>query len=467
MKLNNKKCKSIFIVIMVSTIMTSMLSTALTTALPAIMSDLNISASTGQWLTSLYSLAMGIFVLCTAFLIKRFPTKKLYVSALGIFVMGLLIDIFATSFPVLLLGRILQAGGNGILVALSQVILLTIYSTERRGSIMGIYGLATCAAPIISPTLAGIIVDYFNWKMIFIISFAICIVALIVTISVFENVLENEKATLDILSVALCAIAFTGVTYGVGNIASYSFVSFQVLGAMVIGLVCGILFVKRQLKLEQPFLEVRVFSNHEFRVAVFGSMLMYAIMIAASVLQPMYIQMVCGYSATVSGLIAMPGSILMAFASPFIGRLYDKMGIKKLFIAGAILLFVSSITYSMFTTTTSVLLIGGINIFRNIGIACIMMPLVTYSVSNMSGSKVSAATSLLTALRTVAGSVGSAVFVAVATFASASTLDIRGINVAFMGQTAVSIIMMILAVMGIKKEKENKNYQYVTDGNIE
>lgn len=454
MKLNDKKCKLIFSVILVSAIMTSMLATALTTALPAIMRDLNISASTGQWLTSLYSLSMGIFVLCTAFLIKRFPTKKLYLSALGIFIIGLVIDIFTTSFPLLLVGRILQAGGNGILLALAQVILLTIYPIEKRGSIMGIYGLATGVAPIISPTLAGIIVDYFGWKMIFIVSFLICIVAMIVTIFVFEDILENEKTTFDFLSLALCAIAFMGITLGVGNIGSYAFASLQVLGAIVVGIVGGLLFVKRQLKLEQPFLDVRVFSNHVFSVAVLGSMLMYAIMIAASVLQPIYIQTVCGYSATISGLIAMPGSILMAFASPVIGKLYDKMGVKKLFIAGAIMLIASNVAFSIFTTTTSVILIGGVNIFRNIGIVCTMMPLVTYSVSDLRGSKVSTATSLLTALRTVAGSVGSAVFVAIATIASASTLDIHGINVAFTGLTVVSIIMFILAVLGTKKDEK-------------
>lgn len=454
MNLSNEKRKLIFIVIVVSTVVTSMLSTALTTALPAIINDLNISASKGQWLTSLYSLVMGIFVLCTAFLIKRFPTKILYVSSLGIFVTGLIVDIFAQSFQGLMIGRIFQAAGNGILLALAQVILLTIYPIEKRGSIMGIYGLAVGAAPIISPTLAGIIVDRFGWKMIFIASFMVCIVALIVTVFVFENVLENEKVSFDFLSLALCTIAFIGITLGAGNIGSYSFVSFHVLYAFIIGVVSGILFVKRQLRLEQPFLDVSVFSNHRFRTAIMGSMLMYAILIAVSVLQPIYIQKICGYTATVSGLVAMPGSILMAFMNPVIGKLYDKIGIKILFVTGAVLLIISSGAFSIFTAATSIILISGVNIIRNMGIVCIMMPLVTYSVSEISESKVSAATSLLTSLRTVAGSVGSAVFIATATIASTSTIDIHGINVAFVGMSAVSIMIFIIAVLGVKEEKK-------------
>lgn len=453
MNLSNKKRKLIFAVIVVSTIMTSMLSTALTTALPAIINDLSISASKGQWLTSFYSLVMGIFVLCTAYLIKRFPTKILYVSSLGIFVIGLMVDIFAQSFEVLMIGRIFQAAGNGILLALAQVILLTIYPIEKRGSIMGIYGLAVGAAPIVSPTLAGIIVDGFGWKMIFISSFLICIVALIVTVVVFENVLENEKVSFDFLSLVLCTIAFIGITLGVGNIGSYSFVSFYVLAEIIIGVVSGILFVRRQLKLEQPFLDVSVFSDQRFRTAIVGSMLMYAILIAVSVLQPIYIQTVCGYTATVSGLIAMPGSLLMAFMNPVIGKLYDKIGIKILFVAGAVLLIISSGAFSLFTAATSIIVISGVNIIRNMGVVCIMMPLVTYSVSGISESKVSAATSLLTSLRTVAGSVGSAVFIATATIASTSTIDIHGINVAFLGMSAVSIIIFVIAVLGVKKER--------------
>lgn len=157
--ITKKKRTLIFINILLTCVASSMLSTALTTALPPIVRDFHISVTTGQWLTSGFSLAMGIMMPLTAFLITRFPTRRLYLTAIIVFIAGLAMCVIAPNFLFMMTGRVLQACGNGILSSMAQVILLTIYPAEQQGTIMGWYGLSVGAAPVVAPTLAGILVD--------------------------------------------------------------------------------------------------------------------------------------------------------------------------------------------------------------------------------------------------------------------------------------------------------------------
>ena len=187
----------IFLNILISCIASSMLSTALTTALSLISNDLQISVTTGQWITSGYSLAMGIIMPLTAFLITRFPTKKLYLSGIGIFLGGLLISFVSQNFYTMMIGRILQACGNGILMSMAQVVILTIYPVEQKGTIMGWYGLASGAAPVIAPTLAGILIDLISWRAIFLVVSIIMLLSFVMAFFVFDNILETTQKDFD------------------------------------------------------------------------------------------------------------------------------------------------------------------------------------------------------------------------------------------------------------------------------
>lgn len=269
--LTNRKRTFIFINLILTCIALTMLSTALTTALPAIVADLQISVTTGQWLTSGYSLAMAIVMPLTAFLMNRVPTKKLYLSALVIALIGMVLCALAPNFPIMMMSRILQAIGNGILISMAQVILLTIYPMDRIGAIMGWYGLSITAAPVIAPTLAGMIVDKLNWHAIFYIVGAIVFVSLIWALNVFEDVLDVTKKKFDLLSFLLSAVTFGGFTLGFGNLGTYGFASLPVLGALLVGLIGGILFAHRQMKAAVPFLDLRVLKTKEYALSVFGS----------------------------------------------------------------------------------------------------------------------------------------------------------------------------------------------------
>ncbi len=215
-------------------------------------------------------------------------------------------------------------------------LVFTNYTMEERGTAMGWYGLSIGAAPVVAPTLAGIIVDAFDWRAIFYIAIFIMVISLVFAFAIFEDVLPTNKVKFDTMSFVLSCFAFGGITLGIGNIGNYEFVSLQVAGMLVIGILFWFVFVGKQLRLERPFLELRILKNKKYAVSVIGSVLLYLVMMGSTILMPLYVQSVLGYSATVSGLAILPGSLSMALVSPFVGKAYDKAGMKTLFVCGAV-----------------------------------------------------------------------------------------------------------------------------------
>lgn len=452
--LTDRKRTLIFINILISCIATSMLSTALTTALPQIIPDLNIDVTTGQWLTSGYSLAMGIMMPLTAFLITRFPTRNLYLSAIGIFIAGSLICACSHGFAIMMFGRILQASGNGILTSMAQVVLLSIYPSEKRGTIMGWYGLSVGAAPVLAPALAGILIDTVGWRMIFHVATIIMIISLIYAIFVFGNVLETRTQAFDLISFLISAIAFGGLTLGVGNIGSYGLFGLPCLLPLAGGIASFILFVYRQLHLDDPFLEFRILKYPVYTISVIGSMLLYFVMMGSSVILPLYVQSILGHPATISAFVSMPGSLVMTFVNPCAGKLYDRFGMKPLLFGGSIAMLLSNLAMTTVTMETSLILPAIYNMIRCASIGCLMMPLVTWGISGIDKRYTAHGTALLTSFRTIAGAMGAAIFVSIMTSVGKSSVStyganaaIHGLNMTFLAMSLCTLILVALSVI--------------------
>lgn len=460
--ISEKKRTLIFVNILICCIATSLLFTALTTALPVVSKSLKISVTTGQWLTSGYSLAMGIIMPLTAFLIKRFQTKKLYITGIIIFIVGLIVSALSTSFPVMMVGRIFQACGNGILLSMAQVVLLTIYPDEKKGSIMGWYGLAVGATPVIAPTLSGILVDLIGWRSIFALDLVIMIVALIFAFNVFGDVLKTEESKFDFTSFILSIFAFGGVTLGIGNISSLGITNPYTMIPLVIGIIGSIVFTFYELQLDTPFLDIRIFRTKEFTLSVIGSILLYFIMMGSSVLMPLYVQSLKGYSATISGFVTLPGSLVMAVISPIVGKIYDKLGIRKLFIYGSLLLMLCNFGMYFITLNTSIVVAAVLNALRCAAIGCLMMPLVTWGTMNVRKEKVSDATAILSSLRTIGGAIGAAVFVGLMLSVAENSFDkygeaagIHGFNITFLCMAFCSVILLAIGVFCVRKKNKS------------
>jgi EmrB/QacA subfamily drug resistance transporter len=451
--LSPQKRTLLFINLIVSGIASSILSTAMTTALPQVIAYFGITTATGQWITSGYSLAMGMVMPLTAFLITKFPTKRLYLSGIGLFLAGLLLSIFAGNFPLMMVGRVMQACGNGVLLSSAQVIILTIYPPEKKGTMMGTYGLATTAAPVIAPTLAGLMIDAFGWKSIFYVVLVVMAISFGMAILVFEDVLELQNKPFDTRSFVGSIFAFGGITLGIGNIGAYGLISPYVLIPLAVGIVAAALFVRRQLGLEQPFLDVRILSCKPYATSVVSSVLLYFTMMGSSVLMPLYVQTVMGRSAVTSGLVTLPGSLATALVSPFAGKLYDKMGIRRIFMVGSVCLVLSNLGMCTVTMSTPLAVAASWNVLRNLAIGALMMPLLTWGTSHVEPRKVADASSLLTSFRTISGSIGSAVFVSIFSNVGASATMIQGTHAAFAAMGLCAATLAAVAIFGTRGEK--------------
>jgi len=448
----------IFINVNISCIAGIMLQTALTTVLPPIIEEFKISVNTAQWLTSGFSLAMSIMIPLTSYLITRFRTKRLYIFAMTMFLIGLTIALCSVNFYMMLTGRIIQACGSGLLSSMGQVITLTIFPPEKRGSAMGWYGLSVGAAPVIAPTIAGLLSDYVGWRMVFVVSIAIMVCTLIYTIFIFTDCLPNKKVSFDGYSFILSALTFGGITLAVGNFGEYKFVSYQVLMVLIIGLVASVLFVHRQLRSKSPFLDIRVFKHKSFAIAALATVGLHLINMGSAVIFPLYFQQVKGRTATTSGLAVLPGSLALAFISPFAGKIYDKMGIKVLFIFSGIFSTLSNLSLYFVTINTNIWLVSAINVVRSIAIGVLIMPTTTWGMSRIPASKTTDGSATLNSIRIVSGAIGTALFVSimtsVANFVENSKKEpqLYGINFVFLCMAVISFIILLFGIFGCESK---------------
>lgn len=458
MKIDKKTRRAVFAVLLCASMVASMIQTALSTALPPIMEEMDLAMTTVQWLNSSYSLVMGIMILATAWLIRRFPARPLFLIFQSVFTAGLLISALAGSFPPLLAGRILQAIGCGLLMSLTQVIILTVYPADERGSVMGIYGLAVSGAPVLAPALAGIIIDLTGWRIIFWICFLLSAVTLTCGAFLIKNITDTEHSRLDFGSFFLCAVGFSGLTNGLGNLASSPFLSPASGGSLLLGVAALLLFVLLQNKLEKPFIHLSILRSYEFRSAVLASMILYCGLMAVSTLLPVYLQSVRGFPATVSGLVTLPGSLVTALISPVAGKWYDKLGIQKLYIIGSLFIVTGHLCLSLMGKNTPLTLITIFFVVRQIGTGALMMTTVTWGMSRLDPKYTSDGTALISSLRTVAGAAGAALFSAVMTAASRGNDTagmLAGTQTAFIGVTLVSAFLLLTAFGIIRHERQS------------
>src|SRR5690625_946577 len=259
-----KKHIPLMIVLLSGAFITILNQTLLATALPPIMVDLNISESTVQWLQSIFMLVNGIMIPITAFLIERYTTRKLFLTAMSTFALGTLIAAIAPGFSFLLLGRILQGTGAGIMMPLLQTIMFLIFPLEKRGTAMGMFGLVIAFAPAIGPSLSGYLVDQFPWRSVFYVVLPIAIINIIAAYFLLKNITEQTNPKVDFLSIILSTLGFGGLLYGFSVAGNSGWLSLNVGISMVVGVGALYFFITRQLKLDEPILEFRVFKYKVF-----------------------------------------------------------------------------------------------------------------------------------------------------------------------------------------------------------
>ncbi|MEG7379802.1 MDR family MFS transporter [Bacillus subtilis] len=426
--------------------------TLLITALPHIMRDFNVDANQAQWLTTSFMLTNGILIPITAFLIEKFTSRTLLIIAMSIFTAGTVVGAFAPNFPVLLTARIIQAAGAGIMMPLMQTVFLTIFPIEKRGQAMGMVGLVISFAPAIGPTLSGWAVEAFSWRSLFYIILPFAVIDLILASILMKNVTTLRKTQIDILSVILSTFGFGGLLYGFSSVGSYGWTSSTVLFSLLVGAVALILFITRQMKLEKPMLEFRVFTFGVFSLTTLLGTLVFALLIGTETILPLYTQNVRDVTAFDTGLMLLPGAIVMGFMSPIIGRIFDRVGGRGLAIAGFCIIFLTSLPFMQLTDYTSLAWIVVLYTVRLLGTAMIMMPVTTAGINALPRHLIPHGTAMNNTIRQVGGSIGTALLVSVMSnqAAQAGTENVKhaalhGMNAAFLVAACIALAGFLLS----------------------
>ncbi|MGY3766268.1 MDR family MFS transporter [Vagococcus vulneris] len=449
-------------VLLIGTFCTVLNQTLLATAFPALMKDFDISASTVQWLTTGFMLVNGIMIPITAWTMNKFTSKSLYLFAMIVFLLGTIQCFLAPNFEFLLLGRLIQAIGVGISMPLLQTIMLTIFPPEKRGAAMGMTGIVIGLAPALGPTLSGWIIDHYQWRDLFGMIIPIVILVIILAFFFMRSVIPLSNPKIDILSIILSTIGFGSLLYGFSSVGNDGWGSMNVLLPLIIGIIFIAIFARRQLHLDNPFLELRVFKSPVFTIAAILAGVTNMAMIGAEMVIPLYIQNIRGESAFHSGLMLLPGALIMGAMMPITGRIFDKHGARRLAITGMFILTAATAPFAFLTETTPVVYIIVLYAIRMFGISMVMMPVTTSGMNALPTNLITHGTAVNNTFRQIASSIGTAILISVLTnvtktnipdksMAKATPLAFKEdvLNATLSGYHAAFIVAIIFGLVGL------------------
>ncbi len=400
--------------------------TLLNVALPKINTEFNISASTGQWLMTGFMLVNGILIPISAFLFNKYSYRKLFLVALVLFTIGSLICAISMNFPIMMVGRVLQAIGAGVLMPLGSIVIITIYPPEKRGAAMGTMGIAMILAPAIGPTLSGYIVQNYHWNVMFYGMFIIGIIAILVGFVWFKLYQYTTNPKADIPGIIFSTIGFGALLYGFSEAGNKGWGSVEIETMFAIGIIFIILFVIRELRMKAPMLNLEVLKFPTFTLTTVINMVVMMSLYGGMILLPMYLQNLRGFSALDSGLLLLPGSLIMGLLGPFAGKLLDTIGLKPLAIFGIAVMTYATWELTKLNMDTPYMTIMGIYVLRSFGMAFIMMPMVTAAINALPGRLASHGNAFLNTMRQLAGSIGTAILVTVMTTQTTQHLSAFG-----------------------------------------
>lgn len=451
----SKKNKIMIAVFMMAGFIGSLSQNLLASALPTIMKAFSVDLASAQWLTTLYILILGIITAMSAFVFYRFPTKKMSLFSLSVFLIGCIMAFLTHSFPVLLIARAIQAIGAGILIPMLQIVVMYVYPQDKQGQALALTGIIVGFAPAIAPTLAGVLIDHLGWRSIFLFLIIFTIVILILGIFFFEEIGERRQEKMDYLSLVLYGIGFVSIMLAITFMKNGTLLSLTTISLFIIGIIGLTLFTKRQFHISTPLLKL---SLVKYSSLVYGTVLLcisFVAMMSASTLVPVFIQSVAHHTATLSGMIMLPGSLIIALLSPLSGKLCDTISSRKVVFMGMIFLLIGNVPFLFFDPSSSVLLIMLSYGIRGIGLALLITACTTLSVEDLSLEDKPYGTAILNSLRQMSGSLFSTLLVIIATLSSAtSTIDASGIHSSFFYMTLIIAAGLVIAGHLIKAQKQ-------------
>lgn len=383
--------------------------TSLNIALPTLGKVFNVEPSSLQWLVTGYMLVIGIVLPFLSLISKWFTTRQIVIFALADFAIGALISGFANSFTVLLIGRLIQGIGTGLILPLMFTVAMLIFPPQKLGAVMGVNALVIMFAPAIGPTITGIILGALSWRDIFFIFTVLLVIGLLFAIFTLENVNKITRPHVDILSVLGSIIGFSSLVAGVSFASEAGWTSFKVLGLILVAIIVLALYAHRQLKLENPVLNLRVFSKVNFRTGAFLVMINFGIILSSMYLLPQFIQNAMLLPVAMTGIIMLPGGIINALVSAISGRLYDSIGAKIPATIGFFIALIGSIMFIFASEKSSVTYVITAHVILMIGCPLAMSPSQTHGLNALQGPESADGSTIMNTLQQIVGAIATAI----------------------------------------------------------
>ncbi|MFA4927611.1 MAG: DHA2 family efflux MFS transporter permease subunit [Patulibacter sp.] len=453
--------KRLIALLVVSSFIVILNETIMSVALPELMEDLAITATTAQWLTTGFLLTMAIVIPVSGFVLQRFQVKQIFITAMAAFSVGTLIAALAPGFEVLLAGRIVQATGTALMIPLLMTTVMTLVPLQQRGQVMGLIGIVIAVAPAIGPTISGVILDALDWRWMFWIVLPIALGGLATGFAWVRNVTSPQGAHLDVFSVVVSALGFGGIVYGLSSIGEASHGPTAVSPAIpiAIGVVSLAVFVWRQLQLgDRALLDLRVFASPQFRIAALMFVATMMMLLGALIILPMFMQRVLGFSTLTTGLLLLPGGLVMGMLGPVVGGAFDRFGPRPLVVPAAAVVLVAMVLLSMLDEGTSKGFIVFAHVVLSIGLGLMFTPLLATALGSVPPERYSHGSAIVNTVQQVAGAAGTAIFITVMTRSAQSSAGgdgaaaeagaalADGVHTAMLTGVGIAVIALIVAL---------------------
>lgn len=427
-------------------------------AIPHLIGDLGITANEAQWITTAFMLTMAVVIPITGFLLRRFTTRQVFISAMSLFTAGTFIAMVSPGFEVLLVARVVQASGTAIMMPLLMTTLMSVVPPNKRGRMMGRVSIVMSLAPAIGPTLSGALLDTVGWRWIFGIVLPIALLSLIAGSMWIRNLGDTAHVPIDSLSVVLSAFGFGGIVFGLSQVGAVaqssgetSNATMLLLVSLGVGAVALGLFFWRQVRLQREdraLLDLRVFRSRNFSLAVAQLAILSLAFFGALNVLPLYVQRVLEYPALEAGLAMLPGSVMMGLLGPFIGRIYDARGTRVLLVPGSIIVVGMLWFYSTYGEDTSIWLIAVAQTVLALGLAFSFTPLFTAALGSLDRKFYSYGSAVVGTVQQVFGAAGVALMITIMSAVSADAAA-GGATARAAGASGAQAAFMIAAIIAI------------------
>jgi DHA2 family lincomycin resistance protein-like MFS transporter len=446
--------------LLVSTFVVFLNETIMSVAIPHLMVDLGVTASAAQWLTTAFLLTMAIVIPITGFLLQRMNTRPIFMTAMSVFSLGTLVCAISPGIELLITGRVIQAVGTAIMMPLLMTTVMSLVPPAGRGKVMGNISIVMSVAPAIGPTIGGFILANFDWRYMFYFTLPIALGALLLGAVRIRNVSTPRYAPLDVLSVILSALGFGGLVYGLSSLGEGAEHGSAIPAwlPIVVGVVSMAIFALRQTRLQKndnALLDLRTLQHRNYTMALLTMAFAMVALLGTSILLPIYTQSVLGLTTLETGMLMLPGGLMMGVLGPIVGRLYDRVGPRPLLVPGVVAVSVVMWALTLVSQHTPVWQVVAGHVVLSLGLAFVFTPLFTASMSSVPPRFYPHASAILGSMQQVAGAAGIALFVAVMSLQTAageaaglSSIDAlaAGVRGGFLCGAIVSLAMVAAAI---------------------